>query len=61
MYEEAGVKEYWIVYPTEENIITYVLNDHQKFAGGKIYASGDSIQSASVTGLSIELNEIFEH
>ena len=59
LYEEAGVKEYWIVYPAEENIITYFLNDQQKFVGGKIYASGDTIHSKAVAGLSVNLDEIF--
>lgn len=61
LYEEAGVKEYWIVYPAEENIITYNLNDQQKFIGGKIYVAGDTIHSASVPGLSVDLNGIFDN
>ena len=59
LYEEAGVKEYWIVYPGEENIITYFLNDQEKFEGGKIYPSGDTIHSKAVAGLSVNLEGIF--
>lgn len=59
LYEEAGVKEYWIVNPEEENIVVFVLNNERKFSGLKMYASGDTIQSLAVPGLNIDLNEIF--
>ena len=31
LYEEAGVKEYWIVNPVEENIVVFLLNEEGKF------------------------------
>ena len=58
LYEEAGVKEYWIVYPAEENVIVFIL-DNGKFGGGKIYATGDHLASHSVPGLTVHLKEIF--
>jgi len=60
LYEEAGVKEYWIVNPVEENLAVHILGEDQKFRGFKMYAGGDIIQSASVTGLSIDVNDIFK-
>ena len=59
LYEEAGVKEYWIVNPVEENIVVFILNEERKFCGLKMYASGDTIESLAVSGLKINLNEIF--
>jgi Uma2 family endonuclease len=59
LYEEAGVKEYWIVNPVEENIVVFILNEEGKFSGLKMYASGDTIQSIAVPGLNINLTEIF--
>ena len=59
LYEEAGVKEYWIVNPVEENIVVFILNEERKFCGLKMYASGDTIESLAVNGLKINLNEIF--
>jgi Uma2 family endonuclease len=59
LYEEAGVKEYWIVNPVEENIVVFILNEEGKLSGLKMYASGDMIQSISVPGLNINLTEIF--
>lgn len=59
LYEEARVKEYWVVYPSEENVAVFVLNENGKYEGAKIYAGKDGIKSASVEGLIIKLNEIF--
>ena len=59
LYEEAGVKEYWIVNPVEENIVVFILNEERKFCGLKMYASGDTIESLAVSRLKINLNEIF--
>jgi len=59
LYEEAGVKEYWIVNPEEENIVVFVLNEEGKFCGLKMYAGGDAIESGAVPGLIINVTEIF--
>ena len=59
LYEEAGVKEYWIVNPEEENIVVFVLNEAGKFFGIDMYAGDDTIRSLAITGLTINLNEIF--
>ncbi len=59
LYEEAGVKEYWIVNPEEENIVVFILNEEEKLSGLKMYASGDTIQSIAVPGLNVNLTEIF--
>ena len=59
LYEEAAVKEYWIVNPEEENIVVFVLNEEGKFSGLNMYASDDTIQSFAVPGLNINVSEIF--
>ena len=59
LYEEAGVKEYWIINPVEENIVVFILNENGKFSGLKMYAGDDTIKSIAVPGLNINLNEIF--
>ena len=61
LYKEAGVKEYWIINPIEENLIVYILNDNGKFAGGKMYAGGDIITSAAIEGLQVYVNDIFKN
>ena len=59
LYEEAGVKEYWIVYPAEENIAVFILNENGRYDGAKIYAGNDPIKSLAVKGLIIQPADIF--
>lgn len=59
LYEEAGVKEYWIINPVEENVVVFILNDNGKFSGLKMYATDDEISSIAISGLKINLKEIF--
>lgn len=59
LYEEAGVKEYWIAYPAEENIAVFILNEKGKYDGAKIYAGKYGIKSTAVKGLIIKPDDIF--
>jgi Uma2 family endonuclease len=59
LYEEAGVKEYWIVVPYEEFIHQYVLNDKGKYELKGIFVDG-SIPCHIFPDLQIELEKIFE-
>jgi Uma2 family endonuclease len=59
LYEEAGVREYWIVYPEEESVAVFLLNEQGQYNGAIIYASGETIMSKAVPGFSINLSEIF--
>lgn len=58
-YEKSGVKEYWVVYPVEQNIAVFILNESGKYDGAKIYAGKDRIKSIAVKGLIIKLEDIF--
>jgi Uma2 family endonuclease len=59
LYEEARVKEYWIIYPAEENIAVFILNENGKYDGARIYAGKDRIKSTAVEGLTINPDAIF--
>ena len=59
LYQESGVKEYWIVNPVEENLVVYTLDALGEYEGGKMYAGGDRIKSFAINGFTIEVNEIF--
>jgi Uma2 family endonuclease len=59
LYEEAGVKEYWVVYPAEESIAVFHLNYNGRYNGASIYAAGDIITSVAVAGFAMAVNDVF--
>lgn len=61
LYEEAGLKEYWIVNPVEENLIVYHLNSSGRYDGAAVFAAGDVIDVKAVPGLKIDVSDIFNN
>ena len=60
LYEEVGVKEYWIVYPYECVIDVFIsINGIFKF--DKKYTNNDEIFVKTLPGLKILMNDIFEN
>ncbi len=58
LYAEAGVTEYWIVYPSEEHIQQYVL-DNEVYKLHNVVTKIESITPYLFPELSIELEKIF--
>ena len=58
LYARFGVKEYWIVIPEEEEIEVYILKDNA-YQLYRTYRKGDTLESSSLEGLKIGLEEIF--
>jgi Uma2 family endonuclease len=58
LYEEAGVKEYWIVEPQNEIVLVYYLNDAGKYIG--LPPAVDVLTSGTFSGLTFSLTEIWE-
>lgn len=60
VYEEAGVKEYWVVHPQEQTIIAYSLSVNGKYQGIlKPYIRTDRVSPITLPDLIIELHEVF--
>ncbi|MFT3947715.1 MAG: Uma2 family endonuclease [Agriterribacter sp.] len=59
LYEESGVKEYWLAEPQDKVIIAYILKDG-KYIGLKPFTEEDEITSALFPGLKFKVKEIFE-
>jgi len=59
LYEESGVREYWIVYPGEEIIEIFALGDSGKFELRNRFVGEDEIQSAVLVGFSLKAREVF--
>ena len=60
IYEEAGILEYWVVFPDEEILQIYIL-ESKKFIPQKPYTSGDTYSSKVLEGFKIEVKQIFEN
>jgi Uma2 family endonuclease len=58
IYQEAGVKEYWVVFPSEEVLQSYVLINGV-FVPQRPYTVGDTINSVSISGFELEVASIF--
>jgi Uma2 family endonuclease len=58
VYEECGVREYWIVFPKEEIIETFVLID-SKFHRGETFVKSDQITSIIFPDMELSLEDIF--
>jgi|SRR6185312_14472328 len=60
VYQEAGVKEYWIIHPSERTFLKYSLDDEGLFQPSKLLIGGDGLTSVALPGFVMDINEIFE-
>jgi len=62
IYQEHGVREYWIVNPNDENVNVFVLDEEGKFQFRGMYAGDDKIPVNIFDGdLKIDLLDVFEN
>ena len=60
IYESSGVKEYWIVFPYEQSVHQFVLNDQtEKYELITMYSGDDKASPALFPDLLIDLAEVF--
>lgn len=60
VYEESGVKEYWIIHPQEKTFMKNILVDG-KYQPTKLLTLGDSIHTDILSGFALEVDEIFDY
>jgi Uma2 family endonuclease len=58
LYEENGVREYWIVSPDSEMVTQLVLQKNGKYAPPRYFFSDDSMPSAIFPDLIIDLGKV---
>jgi Uma2 family endonuclease len=59
LYEENGVREYWIVVPYEQFLQQFVLDENNRYRLHGIYTAEDTITSFIFNDLQIPLQEVF--
>jgi Uma2 family endonuclease len=60
LYAEAGVKEYWLVYPYEEVIHQFILNPEGHYQLEDSFAGDDVASAYLFPDLTIELEQLFK-
>lgn len=58
LYQEAGVKEYWIIEPNDKIILVYTLVNNE-FIGLKPQVEGEKIKSPFFLELDIAIEDVF--
>jgi Uma2 family endonuclease len=59
VYEEAGVREYWVIHPVEQTLLIYSLLEG-RYHASRLFTSGDEITSVCLPGFLLNLEDIFE-
>ena len=61
IYQNAGVQEYWVVYPFEKIIASYRLDDNGKYQPLRVnpFAQGEKIPVGIFSDLMVDLEEVF--
>ena len=60
LYEENGVKEYWIIDPTHETLLQYNLQENGIYTPPFILVNDETVQSTVFPTLQIDLSGLFE-
>ncbi len=59
LYERAGVREYWIIHPSEESLMIFTLGRDGTYGRPQGYGRGDRVTSTVLEGLELDLEEVF--
>ena len=60
VYQETGVKEYWVIHPSERTFLKYTLDDNGFFQPSRLLIGGDKITTTILPGFAMDVDEIFE-
>ncbi len=60
VYQQTGVREYWVVHPVEQTVLVYVLNSKGKYESElKPYVREDMLSPITLPELVIDLAQVF--
>ena len=58
-YEEAGVREYWVVFPKTNSIKIFRLQENGKYDKEEVFTLESTIHSKVLEGFELDLKEVF--
>ncbi|AGA78591.1 Uma2 family endonuclease [Echinicola vietnamensis] len=58
LYQESGIKEYWIIHPDEQTLLVYTLVKG-KYVPSQLMTSGMVFRSSAVEGVELDLEDFF--
>ena len=61
LYQESGVQEYWIVYPNDQAINQFILDENGRYQLKQMYTDDDIAVPHLFPELAIDLTEVFEN
>jgi len=61
VYEESGVKEYWIVSPQDKTFLKYTLTDAGHYQASRLMTVGDEVSTPILPGFVLNLDTVFEN
>jgi len=59
VYEESGIKEYWIIHPDEQSFLVYNLIDG-KYQASRLMTRGDQFTTPVLPGFVLNLDDVFD-
>lgn len=60
LYEQVGVREYWIVHPEEQTLLIFTLQKDGKYTGSRLFTRSDKVKVGIFEDLIIDMSEVFE-
>jgi Uma2 family endonuclease len=59
LYQRVGVREYWLVHPSDKTILVFQLNNQREYGRARMFASEDVFTVEMLGNLEISLAEVF--
>jgi Uma2 family endonuclease len=59
LYERVGVKEYWIVHPSDKTVMVFTLGQIGRYGRPEILTKDDRLKTILFAGLTIDLKMVF--
>ena len=60
VYEEFGVKEYWVVSVSDQTVLIYTLDEMGKYQPSKLFTLSEQVTSAVLPGFVLAIDSVFE-